>query len=58
MTSFEEFLERHGGRSILPPAGVLCGELDAFAPDIARHHRDRGNSKREILEDVKRRCET
>jgi hypothetical protein len=58
LTSFEAFLERYSGRSILPPADVLCGELGAFAPDIAIHHRDRGSSKREILDDVKGRCET
>jgi hypothetical protein len=55
LTSFEGFLGRYSGRSILPPAGVLCGELDDFAPDIASHHRDRGSSKREILADARKR---
>jgi hypothetical protein len=58
LTSFEGFLERYSGRSILPPVGVLCGELDDFAPDVASHHHDRGSSKREVLDDVRRRCAT
>ncbi len=58
LTSFEAFLERYSGRSILPPADVLCGDLDGFASDVASCHRDRGSSKREILDDVRERCGT
>ena len=52
VTSFEEFTERYGGRTFLPPSEVLCEELDGFAADVAAHHRERGSSKREILVDV------
>jgi hypothetical protein len=58
LTSFEGFVDRYSGRSILPPADVLCADLDGFAPDVASGHRARGSSKREILEDIRRRCRT
>ena len=55
VTSLEEFTERYTGRRFLPPADVLCGELAAFAPELAEHHRKQGSSKNEILENVQRR---
>jgi hypothetical protein len=56
LTSFGGFVERYAGRSFLPPAGVLCAEIERFAPDVAARHHDRGSTKREILDDVKGWC--
>ena len=57
LTSFKAFVDRYSGRSFLPPADVLCAELEHFAPDVATHHRDLGSSKREILEETRERCQ-
>ena len=56
VTSLEEFTERYGGRRFLPPSDVLCEELEAFAPELAVHHREQESSKKEIRTDVRARC--
>jgi len=58
VTNLAEFTERYGARRFLPPSEVLCEELDAFAPELAAHHREKGSSKKEIVKDVRIRCDS
>ena len=42
LTGFAGSLERYSGNSALPPANVVCVELDQYEPDVATGHRKTG----------------